>query len=409
VDKITSSFKKTFAVVGVAGAWSAAALVYGCSSSSTPAAPPPEDSGLPDTSPPMPDAGTTNPDANTTPDASAILQKVTETKLFANAADAGASNVDPNLQNPWGLAFNPSGPAWVSNNSTGVASVYAVNKGAPVLTVTVPVADGGTPPSAPSGQIFNPSADFMGDKFISCTEDGTISGWQPAADGGVAASATLRVDNSTSSAVYKGLAIVTSTPQLLLAADFHNDRIDAFNADYTPVAADAGAAKWVDTTIPSGYAPFNIVTVGSSVYVLYAKQDNPANAMDNAKGAGTGAVSVFDLTGALVKSLIPTGRALNAPWGLATVPTGGWGSFAAGTLLIGDFGDGLINGFDPTSGALLGTLVTASSLPLSLDGLWAIEFGVSNADAGESNQQLYFTAGPNDEANGLFGYLTVAQ
>ncbi len=208
----------------------------------------------------------------------------------------------------------------------------------------------------------------------------------------------------------RGLAIVPSTPQILIAADFHNARIDAFAAaDYSPVpAGDAGAAKWADPSIPSGYAPFNIVTIGTKVYVAYAKQDDPTNAMDNAKGAGTGAISVFDVTGALVKSLIATGGPLNAPWGMTAVPAAGWGGFPAGALLVGDFGDGFIQGFDPTTGALLGSLVNGSGAPLTLDGLWAIEFGVANADAGEATSQLYFTSGPNDEANGLFGYLTIA-
>jgi uncharacterized protein (TIGR03118 family) len=401
-------FKKTLGICGIIGAWSAAGAFYGCSSSSNNAGTPGEDAGTPETSAPAPvnDSSTVVPEASTTADAGAsqVSQKVVETKLFADNAEGGAAAVDPQLVNPWGLAFNPSGPAWVADNGTGLATVYKTGVTTPVLTVRVPGPGDGGGISAPSGQIFNSTTDFENDKFIFCTEDGTVSGWGTGADGGLPAAATLRADNSGEGAVFKGLAIVPSTPQILLVADFHNNKIDAFSASYAPITADAGT-KWTDPSIPAGYAPFNIVTVGTSVYVVYAQQDSMAH--DEKDGAGLGAVSEYDFTGTLVKSLIAVGGALNGPWGLVPVPTGGWGAFPAGTLLVGNFGDGAIHAYDPTSGALLGSLFNGLT-PLLIDGLWAIEFGPEPADAGGTPSQLYFTSGPNGENDGLFGYLTIA-
>ena len=252
-----------------------------------------------------------------------------------------------------------------------------------MVTVPPPAADAGAT-AAPSGQIFNgTAANFMGDKFIVSTEDGTIAGWQSGT------SAVLRVNNSSTNSIYKGLAIVLSTPQVLVAADFHNGKIDIFDATYHPVALSAG--QWTDPSLPSGYAPFNIAVMGNSVYVAYAMQD--AEKHDDAAGPGNGALSVFDTTGHLVKSLVATGNALNSPWGIAQVSSGGWGSLPAGALLVGNFGDGAVHAYDPTSGAHLAQLATASGTPLSIDGLWALAFGVSNPDAGISPAATLFHGG----------------
>jgi uncharacterized protein (TIGR03118 family) len=425
------SFGTRFGVCGLVGLSSLAGF-YGCSSSSSPTTVTPgetnDSGGEPDstTVTPEPDGGTTpvtTPDGGDGGGSALILQKVVQTNLFADTADA-AANVDPNLVNAWGLAFNPSGVAWISDNGTGLATLYKTNQPTPVgLVVQVPLPDGGggaiypapdAGNSAPSGQIFNPSAavvdagttnDFLGDLFIISAEDGTISGWQ-STDGTKAA---LRVDLSSAGAVFKGLQIIPSTPPVLLAADFHNGKIDAFDTNYAPIAVDGGAAKWVDSTVPAGYAPFNIYATTTNVFVAYAKQDGEAH--DDTAGAGNGAVSEFDLTGTLVKSLIPQAAtgALNSPWGITVVPAGGWGQLPAGALLVGNFGDGAIHAFNASSGALLGTL-TSGGTPLLIDGLWALAWGPSSpqaAEAGALPTQLYFTAGPNMEANGLYGYLTV--
>jgi uncharacterized protein (TIGR03118 family) len=324
---------------------------------------------------------------------------VTETKLFDNNGEAGAPHSDPNLVNAWGLVFNPTGVAWISDNGTGLLSAYPVNATAAAITVTVPAPqDAGT--AAPSGQVFNVlPADFMGDKFIASTEDGTIAAWQSGAI------ATLRVDNSATMAIYKGLSIVPSTPTTLVAADFHNGKLDVFDNTYAPITPAAG--KWVDPSIPAGYAPFNVAALGTSVYVVYAKQD--ANKKDDVIGDGNGALSIFDTSGTLTKSLVAVGGALDSPWGMAQVPGGGFGALPAGALVVANFGDGTIQAFDTTTGAHLATF-TNGGAPLNIDGLWGLAFGkdldAGGGDAGQSSQQLYFTAGPNGEMNGLFGYLT---
>ncbi len=187
-------------------------------------------------------------------------------------------------------------------------------------------------------------------------------------------------------------------------ADFHNNAVWLYDANYAAITPAAG--KWTDPSIPMGFAPFNIMVDGTNGYIAYAKQG--AGAVGDTKGPGNGAVSVFQTDGTLVKSLIATGGALNSPWGMAVVPTGGWASLPAGTLLVGNFGDGAISAFDPTSGALVGRLATTSTTPLAIDGLWALEFWASTSDAGVMSERLYFTAGPNAGADGLFGFLAPA-
>jgi uncharacterized protein (TIGR03118 family) len=328
---------------------------------------------------------------------------VTETKLFANSPEGGAANVDPNLLNAWGLVFNATGVAWVSDNHSGLLTAYPPNALAPAVVVTVPgpndagdaAAGGGTP----TGQVFNIlPAEFMGDKFIASTEDGTIAAWQ---SGTVA---TIRVDNSGTNAIYKGLAIVPSTPTTLVAADFHNGKLVVFDDTY--VATTLASGKWIDPSIPAGYAPYNVAALGTNVFVTYAKQD--ANKADDVPGDGFGALSVFDTSGTLVKSLVAVGGALDAPWGMALVPSGGFGTLPAGALVVGSFGDGTIQAYDTTTGAHLATFTSANN-PLLLEGLWGLAFGkdldAGGGDAGQSSKQLYFTAGPNGEKDGLFGYL----
>jgi uncharacterized protein (TIGR03118 family) len=382
----------------------------------------------------VPDAGVgdagaghaTDIDACPVPDSGAILQIVAETALFADTTDvtdADVPTIDPNLVNAWGLAFSPSGTAWVANNGAGVAALYGTGSAAPVGVVQVPVPDGGGggsypaldsgTTSTPTGQIFNVQAtapdagttgDFLGDAFIISAEDGAISGWAPTQSD--TTKATLRVDLSSNGASFTGLAIVPASPPLLLAADFHNGKIDVFDANYAPVTPAAG--KWIDSTVPSGYAPFNVYAFGARVFVAYALQDG-ARKSDSA-GVGHGAVSVFDFTGTLVASLVAQSvdNGLNSPWGLTTVPESGWGKLSPGTLLVGNFGDGSINAFDPTSGALLANFVSSWGAPFLIDGLRALAWGPSAPDAGSSPGHLYFTAAPNKTSDGLYGYL-VAQ
>jgi uncharacterized protein (TIGR03118 family) len=427
-----SSFSK-LGVGGLVALTSVAGTVYGCSSSSPSPTPPTEtpDSSTPDATmtPPGMDAGS---DAMmmTTPPAdggdageggtAGVLQKVTQTNLFADTDAGGAMHVDPNLLNSWGLAFNPSGIAWVADNHAGVLTLYKANQATPVpLVVQVPLpSDAGAvyPPldgstlAAPTGQVFNAAAavpdagttgDFMGDLFIVAAEDGTISGWNQSLTD--TTKAMLRVNNAVAGAVYKGLAIIPSTPPILVAADFHNGKIAAWDASYAPVTIASG--KWTDPSVPTGYAPFNVFASGTTVYVSYAKQD--AAKMDDTAGAGNGQVSVFDQSGTLMKTLIGQGTpTLNSPWGMNIVPSGGFGSVPAGALLVGNFGDGAIHAHDATTGKLLATFANSGGTPLTINGLWGLVWGPNAPEAGASPDQLYFTAGPNKEMNGLFGYLT---
>ena len=250
--------------------------------------------------------------------------------------------------------------------------------------------------------------DFKGDLFIFATEDGTIAGWNPKtnafSDAGKA-TATKEVDNSAQRSVYKGLAIVPGMPKKLVVADFHNDALALFDTNFAPITP--AAHKWVDPSIPAGYAPFNVVTIGGNVYVTYALQNDEKH--DDVSGAGHGAISVFDPNGKLVVSLVKVteGGPLNSPWGLAVAPPF-WGALG-GSLLVGNFGDGAIHAFDPESGAFVGQLINgATGAPVTVDGLWSLQFGNKNPDAGVSPEQLYFTAGPNKEMDGLFGFMSIA-
>jgi uncharacterized protein (TIGR03118 family) len=362
-----------------------------------------------------------------------VVHTVKETVLFEDTGDAGlvdsgSVKVDPNLVNPWGLAFSPTGVAWISDNQTDLATTYT-SSGLGPLVVPVPAAsddDAGSPTSRPTGQIFNASAaEFDGDRFIISTEEGTIYGWQtmPADAGDAGGGPGIRYDGLAQGAVFMGLAIVPQTSTdgaptpVLLAADFHNAAIDVFDSNYHPVSQPAtvdGGAAWVDPDLPAAdagvvYAPFNISTstVGSGqyVYVAYAVQDSAGRAAR--QGLGLGSVAQFGTDGTFIKTLVSPGGALDAPWGLAVVPSTGWGSLPSSTLLVGNLGVSAgvssVNAYDAVAGTWLGNLVDSAGSPLQIDGLWALAFGV-NTDAGESSQQLYFTAGPAGQSHGLFGY-----
>jgi uncharacterized protein (TIGR03118 family) len=339
-------------------------------------------------------------DAGTTTPAPTIAQVVTRTDIVSDLP--GAAVQDQTLLNAWGLSFNPQGVAWVSANGSGTANVYSATGSQVIPPVTIPVPPGAQPPSAPTGQVFNASAtSFRGDKFIFVTEDGTVSGWQPV-DG---SAAVLRVDNSAKDAIYKGVAIATSgTRTRLFATDFHNGRIDVFDDNYAPVQATGG---FTDPNMPSGFAPFNVVESSGALIVTYAQQD--ADRHDDVHGVGLGFVDLFDFDGHLIVRLISQGP-LNAPWGIALSSTN-FGSIPF-RMYVGNFGDGMINVYRLQNVNGLAQLVhdgvvgDSSGKPLVIDGLWALAFG---PDAGGfSSTSLYFTAGPNDEADGVFGRLNLA-
>lgn len=307
-----------------------------------------------------------------------------------------AAVLDPNLVNPWGLSAGPTTPWWVSDNGSGLSTLYNGNTGAPLaLVVTIPPAG-----SAPTGQVFNGSAtDFLlangqAARFLFATEGGTIAGW----NGGLGTTAAVAVDNSGSGASYKGLALANNgSGSFLYAADFAGGRIDVFNAAFAQVAAPGG---FTDPNLPSGYAPFNVQNLGGTLYVAYA-QRSVADPDEEQAGAGLGIVDAYDADGTLLRR-VATGGVLDAPWGLALAPAH-FGEFS-NALLVGNFGDGRISAYDALTGALLGQLTDAAGQPIAIEGLWGIGFG-NGAAAGPAGA-LYFAAGINDEANGLFGVLT---
>ncbi|TLY50281.1 MAG: TIGR03118 family protein [Gammaproteobacteria bacterium] len=309
-----------------------------------------------------------------------------------------ADHTDQNLVNAWGIAFNPTGPVWVANNGSGTSTLYN-GSGTPLsLVVQIPTPSANTGGN-PTGIVFNPvnaATSFPvslnggapgGSRFIFATEDGVIAGWAPSVDG---THAIVAVDNSGANAIYKGLAIsANGSGQLLYATDFHNARVDVFDNTWAPVTLAAGA--FVDPKIPTGYAPFGIQAIGGNIFVTYAKQD--ADAHDDVHGPGLGFVDVYDPNGVMLDRVATHGR-LNAPWGIALAPAG-FGKFS-NSLLIGNFGDGRVNAYDPKNYTPRGQLDG-----VQIDGLWGLAFG--NGFAGQPVNTLFFTAGPGDEAHGLYG------
>lgn len=313
-----------------------------------------------------------------------------------------ATFTDPDLVNPWGVSFSPTGPFWVSDNGTGKSTLYDGAGVKQSLVVIIPPA-AATPQSisTPTGQVFNGTTDFVINAggvsskaiFLFVTEDGTLSAWNSNAG----TNALLVADNSASGAIYKGLAIGSnSLGNFLYAANFYTGTIDVFDKNFAPVTL---SGSFSDPDVPAGYAPFNIQNLGGKLYVTYAKQNDAKD--DEVACRGCGFVSVFDTDGRLLMQLASRGT-LNAPWGLALAPAD-FGYFS-NTLLVGNFGNGYINAFDPNTGQFRGRLRTPSGRLVAIDGLWSLNFG-NGATAGSTNT-LFFTAGIEDETHGLFGSLT---
>ena len=316
---------------------------------------------------------------------------------------------DKNLVNPWGIAASATGPFWIGNNGSSTSTVYSTNGAPSTLVVTVP-APGKPTGGAVTGVISNATTAFAvtsagktkAASFVFCTEDGTISGWSPTVS---ATAAIVAVDQSAAGAVFKGcVAGGTAAAPLLYVTDFHNGKVDVFDGNFNPVVS---ATAFLDPQIPAGFAPFGIATFGGNIYVTYAKQDGAK--YDDVASAGSGYVDVFDASGTLLKRLI-SGGALNSPWGMAMAPAT-FGAFG-GALLVGNFGGGTINAFDPATGNLLGALQDNTGHNIPIPGLWGLYFG--NGGKGGDPATLYFTAGiagPYGEApesHGLFGSIQAA-
>ena len=316
-----------------------------------------------------------------------------------------APTIDPNLINPWGIAHSATSPFWVSDNGMGVTTVYTgtgtkVNV-AGLDSITIATPPGQTSPASPTGDVFNiarsgfniTSGDQTGPSvFLFATEDGTISGWNPNVD---PASSVLAVDNSQggAGAVYKGLAIAqTEDGTFLYAANFRNGTVDVFDQDFQQVKS------FTDRHLPAGYAPFNVQVLDNHLFVTFALQDDAKH--DDVAGAGHGFVDEFDLEGHMLHRVASRGP-LDSPWGLAIAPPG-FGEFA-NDLLVGNFGDGTINVFDPKNDHFLGKLLGADGAPIAIGDLWALVPGTGAA--GSDPNKIYFSAGVQNEMHGLFGSL----
>ena len=323
-----------------------------------------------------------------------------QTNLVSDIAGV-AQLTDPNLVNPWGLVHGPATPWWVADNGTGVSTLYTGQGVKVPLTVTIPVPAGspaGTT-AAPTGVIFNGNGGFnvsengtsFSSLFIFDTEDGTISGWNPSFVDRTHAILAVDRSNVGKGAVYKGLAIGSNASgTFIFATNFRFGTIEMFDSNFHLVRS------FTDHRLPQSYAPFGIQNIGGNLYVTFAKQN--AAKHDDVAGPGHGFVDVFDTDGNLISRLIARGS-LNSPWGLALAPAN-FGQFS-NDLLVGNFGDGHINVFDPNTGAALGSLQNSGGVPILIDGLWSLQFG-NGAAAGATNE-LFFTAGIDGEAHGLFG------
>lgn len=310
--------------------------------------------------------------------------------LNANRTGYNALRVNPRLHNAWGMSLSPGGTFWVSAADGGVSFVYDQIGMSVIPPVTIPSHQKNAHGN-PTGQVFNGTADFIipgtgaTAKFIFASEDGTISGW----NGGP--SAILVADRNKQGASYKGIAMAYNNgANYLYATNFTKQKIDVFDKDFHLVPTQG---FW-DPNIPPHYAPFNIRNIDSMLYVTYARQTKGGD--DDSSGAGFGFVDVYWPNGTLAKRFAAHGT-LNAPWGIAKAAPRLLGKRA---ILIGNFGDGRINVFN-WNGNFIGQLSSAGK-PLSIDGLWGIESRVPNTSGAE---QLYFTAGPNDESDGIFGFL----
>jgi uncharacterized protein (TIGR03118 family) len=316
-----------------------------------------------------------------------------------------AKVTDPHLVNSWGIVHSPTSPFWIADNGTGFSTLYN-GAGTPIsLVVTIPP-PGGSPAgttAAPTGVVFNGTSGFVVSngaasgpaRFIFSTEDGTISGWNPAVN---PTNAILAVDNSQASpsAVYKGLAIGSNASgAFLYATNFRAGTVDVFDSQFHQVSL---AGSFTDPNLQRGYAPFGIANLNGNLYVTYALQN--ATKHDDVAGPAHGFVDIYDTNGNLIQRLVTRGR-LNSPWGLAMAPAN-FGRFS-NDLLVGNFGDGRINAVDPATGDFLGQLRDANNKPITIDGLWGLDFG-NGANAGPTTT-LFFTAGPNGEMDGLFGSL----
>ncbi|HEY9524541.1 MAG TPA: TIGR03118 family protein [Thermopolyspora sp.] len=303
---------------------------------------------------------------------------------------------DTKLVNPWGIAIGKT--LWVANAGTGTATVYTGGSGTIKKQSTTVWVPGGTP----TGQVVNTTDDFIvkgkGGKgpatFIFSSPSGAITGWNAKADPNNAI-----ISAFTRNADYKGLALMeTNKGNFLLGADFAHNRINVWDRDFHPVSLARRAFR--DPYLPRNYSAYNVKIVGDAVVVVFALRDHKTGKV--VPGKGRGFVSAFTPSGRFVRRLVSRGR-LNAPWAVTIAPKG-FGSYA-GALLIGNFGDGWINAYNPRDGRYLGALRTAKGRPIAIDGLWDLAPGTKE-NGGEGT--LWFSAGIQRVQHGLLGLIRPA-
>jgi uncharacterized protein (TIGR03118 family) len=299
---------------------------------------------------------------------------------LTSSVDGMAANLDPNLKNPWGMSFSATSPFWVSDQATGVATLYN-NVGVPqTLVVTIPAGPPG--PNGPTGTVFVGGQGFINSatgtaaNFAFASLQGTVSAWN-------SGTSAVTQFTATDGAVYTGLAVNGTK---LYVADSANGKIDVLNQTFQKTSV---SGSFVDPNVPAGFTPYNVQTIDGKLYVEYFQRFQPG-----------GYIGVFDADGNLLQHI--SDPHFNSPWGVTIAPSG-FGDFA-NALLVGNFGDGMINAFNPATGAFLGTLSDSTGQPIVNSGLWALGF---RAPGGTFDPNaLYFNAGINNETDGLFGTLT---
>ena len=346
---------------------------------------------------------TPTPVAGATPTpAPAAVSAFQETVVVSNGS-VPAPHADSNLRNGWGVAFNPNGFVWVADEGSNTSTLYDGNGVVQSLVVSIPPGTNGV--AGPTGIVFNGSADFTvtsggatgAAPFVFASESGTISGWSPSV---LATSSVIAYDDAAGGAVYKGLTLASvNGQQFLYATDFKNNKVDVFDKNFAKTTLPGGQFK--DPALPAGYAPFGIQVVGTKIYVTFALQAAGGKVQTN--GAGNGAVDVFDTSGNLLKQLV-VGTNLNSPWGIALAPAN-FGTLS-NDILIGNFGDGTVNAYDPNTSTFIGKLKHADGSTLALPGIWGMAFG--NGKSAQPTNTLFYASGPSGKTTGAYGRIDLA-
>jgi uncharacterized protein (TIGR03118 family) len=349
------------------------------------------------------------------------LRNFEQVNLVANAAVYHPVTVDPTLLNAFGVDWSPTGVAWVNSVGGHVSELYSGEGDIVRKPVNIPFSKADSTGGLPTGIVFTGGKGFNlvngPSVFLFAGFDGVVSGWNPAL--GNNARGIKKVARSN----YTGLAIASDRGRnLIYAANFGANRIDVWDTAFSEVNM-----RFRDPGLPAEYSPYNIQAVGDKLFVMYAQLSNTGGTVGHVAGAGKGFVSIFNTDGSFVKRFASRGT-LNIPWGITQAPAGfvaehnlhisikqpveGGQENAGGNpgnqypkepvVLVGNFGDGRINVYS-LDGGYLGQL-QAQDQPIVIDGLWALSFAPSTATAIDP-ARLYFTAGPNNETDGLFGYL----